>query len=978
MGRTRATDRTTVTTATAADDLEGLLLRRLGTVYVDAPGNAPGDASADADADADADAAAGADVTAAGLTALEADLALRGYVLTSGLRAALARLAPADLAVHGIRLLGRIDSLLGADRRHVPLFRGFPEAVPDFAHSLYSERILAFLLAQPHQPCVHCGRTGDIGALAPCAHLVCSECLRGPGEQDPQDGQDPQGHRDLVCPVCGTGVDDRDAPCLDPAEARTRPGTRRRKAEADAPEPSGTLRPLRLGKGPGPECGAAAVLADLLARRTPLPPQDRADLATVLPRADPGLEWLPERIPVRETRAVVLAALLRDPRTADAARDLLPGRLDTATDVLRLLWAWSGGEPDLLAPPRLRSVPRALRRTLLGVLDALPPDSVAEDVLRHRQAWKRAGEVLHPFEYRARFPRAAVAFSALRGTDLSADAAAPLLDAAAEAGDRVRLTGGSPDGPVRLAVRTFASEAEELLATGDTAAATALLARRPGELVRRLHHLLRAHGAWNAGDASAPVLPHGLPGLLPGALRQVAPGPLLGAWSRLRTPHSAGERRVFFPRGRTSLAHGVDDHAPPVPPAAAAQACALLEDELLRRAAAAGRDREPAPVPGQTCGPRAAVVDAGLADLPVPFAERAASRALVAVPRGSRQPVPEGGRLRLFLHWTEPKGRRADLDLSVALYDDRWNFVGLCDYTHLRFGADAAVHSGDFTSAPPPHGSTEFVDLDAEALARAGARYAVTVVFSYNDVPFDELTDAFAGFMPLGAHAAAGTARSRAARRTAAGAGALYDPRRVAQRFDLAGEARVSAPMVLDLAERSVLWTDMNLSSAGGLHNVYRHRGRLGQLVRDVDAHFAPGSRATVWDLAARLAAAGCDEVHVRSRDGRSAARYLRGADEPVERYAARVLGGREHDGLHTGTAEETARVLADVAHERGRFLALVHGDLPASSLDADLGLYRLYPGPLDAAAGSSARLLTAGDLVARFAPAEPGDPDTP
>ncbi|MEE1942319.1 MXAN_6230/SCO0854 family RING domain-containing protein [Streptomyces sp. TRM 70361] len=932
MATARAADRGGVSTATAADDLEGVLLRRLSVVYVAAPAEDGRPTTPGADAERNAER------NAAGVTALEADLAGRGHVLTAPLRRALAALSPAGLAEQGIRLLGRIDALLGADRRHEPLFRGFPDAVPDHAHSLYSERILAFLLSQPHQPCLSCGRTGDIGALAPCAHLVCSACLAGSGRDEPD------APRRFPCPVCGAHPDDPGRPYPEPAERPRAAGDGRTVVVREG-EPPAPLRPLRLGAGAGPRDGAAAVLADLLARRTPLPPRDRADLAALLPHADPSPDWLPAGLPVRETRAAVLAALLRREATAPAARALLPAHLDTATDVLRLLWAYSGGEPDLLDPPRLRSLPRVLRRELLGVLDALPPESVAEDMLRRRQAWQRAGEVLHPYEYRARFPRAAVAFAVVRGTDLSDGPNEWLLDAAAGLGERVRLVSGRPGGAVRPAIRTFASETERLLGAGDTAGATALLLRRPGELVRRLHRLLRVHSLWTGADD----VPPGLLDALPAALRRVGPGPLLGAWGRLRVPHEAGERRVFFPRGTIALAHGTDDHAPPVPPAAAAAVCAVLEAELLRRAGESAGTADGGP--GGT-----AVLDAALADLVVPFAERAAARTLVAVPRGSRRPLPGGdGPLRLFLHWTEPRGQRVDLDLSVALYDAEWRFTGLCDYTRLTFADRAAVHSGDHTSAPPPRGATEFVDLDPALLARAGARYAVMVVLSYNDVPFDELSDAFAGVMrPDGARTGG---RSRP-----------YDPRRVRQRFDLAGRARVCMPMVLDLAERTALWTDTNLSVAGGLHNVYRHRGRLGRLAADLTAHFAPGARATVWDLAARLAAAGSAQVWVRASDGRSAARYRRGGQEPVERFAARVLAGRGHDELRTGTAKEIGGVLAGELGADGRFAALVDGDLPARWERGDL--YRLFPGPLDAGLGPDVRLLAAADLTTRFAPA--------
>lgn len=103
-----------------------------------------------------------------------------------------------------------------------------------------------------------------------------------------------------------------------------------------------------------------------------------------------GLDWLPDVIPVRETKALVLGTLLRERRTRERVRALLPERLTTATDVLRLLAVWSGGEAGLLEPPRLRSLPRPLRRDLLAVLDGLDPALLVEDVLRHEDLWKRA------------------------------------------------------------------------------------------------------------------------------------------------------------------------------------------------------------------------------------------------------------------------------------------------------------------------------------------------------------------------------------------------------------------------------------------------------------------------------------------------------------------------------------------------------------------------------------------------------------
>ncbi|MFE2723500.1 MXAN_6230/SCO0854 family RING domain-containing protein [Kitasatospora sp. NPDC059327] len=896
------------TTTTPGTALDALLLRRHGAVAVTG-GAAPGEPDP---------------WSARGLLALEADLALRGYLLTGPLRSALGRLRPAGLAETGQALLRRLDASTGADRRHRPLFGRFPDGVPDHAHSYYSAQVRAFLLNQPHQLCAHCGRAAaesGIGALAPCAHLVCGDCY---------DDLEIR-HDGRSCPLCGATIAPERYLPLDAKSVRN--AARERGSTT-------LLRPLRLAEGTDRAVVAGAEAGRLLARRTPLDPQDREDLALLLDLvpADPA-DWLPADIPVRESRATVLAALLR--RDPEAVRPLLPGLLTTATDVLRLIWAWSGAEPDLLPATakglRLRGLPRPLRRELLAVLDALPVGTVAEDLGRHRQAWLRAGELLHPYEYRDRFPYAAAAFAVLRQSDLDLHGLGPRWR---EAPAPLRVA-ETPAGHTRLVVRTFAAEVERALAGGDVPAAGRLLARRPGELVRRLHHLLRVHASWSPGEPLPAALADDV---LPAALRRVAPGPLLGAYGRLRAPREIGERRLYFPRGRVTRAHARDDWGTVVPAALGAPVCALIEAELLRRA-------------GQHERFELAVLDEGLADLVVPFAERAAARTLVSLPRGSVQRLPDGGRVRLFLHWKQQPSQRVDLDLSVALYDDRWQFTGLCDYTRLVHGARGAVHSGDFTSAPPPHGATEFVDLDLPVLAGEGARYAVVVVFSYNDIPFEELADAFAGFMQLDE----GTARSRG--------GGRFHPEAVRQRLDLSGDAKVCVPMIVDLARRDYTWTDLNTSASGGFHNVWRYRDRIGTLAADVVQHFAEGSRATLWDLACAGAAARTDEVLVRDRTGGVVGSYRRAADEPVAAFAARLRERRAPDATATGPAEDTARALAGRLDRRRVFAALVHADLPAPA-EVSGTLYRLYPGPLDAAPGTLERL-TAGDVVALFNPEE-------
>ncbi|MFE7097174.1 MXAN_6230/SCO0854 family RING domain-containing protein [Streptomyces erythrochromogenes] len=859
-------------------ELSTVLLRRLHTVYVDQAGPRPGDPS-----------------TAEGLTALEAELLDRGFALTAPLRSALAWLGPAGLAAAGTSLVRDIDVLLGADRTHMPLFRTFPASVPDDTHALWLDRVFALLMQWPAQPCVLCATVGSVHPVSPCAHLVCRNCW---------DGAVYTG-----CPICHRRIDLAD-PFLDPAAER--PGR---------PAPGESAGPLRLlVLGTDRAADSVTALGRLLARRTPLSAQDTEEARVLLAAAPAGLDWLPETIPVRETKAMVLGTLLRERRTRDAVRALLPGWLTTATDVLRLLAVWSGGEADLLAPPRMRSLPRPLRRELLALLDALDPALLVEDVLRHPDPWKRAAEILHPFERYGRHPRAALAFAVLRETDVLGTALGEaLLATAAEHPQAVRVDGS------RIRAATWTGRAEEALRGADPDLALAVLAERPGELVRRLDHLLRRYAADALPERVAAVLAERLP--------KAGPGPVLSALGRLRIRHLPGTRRVFFPRGQVAHSYTVDDTRALLAEPVTRAVTGLFERELLRRLASA----EPYDV---------AVLDSRLAHLHVPSAERAAAKALVTVPKGSFQALPDGEVLRMFLHWMEPPKKRVDLDLSVVLFDSDWNYAGLCDYTSLVYGGRAVVHSGDLTSAPAPAGASEYVDIDLDALADAGVRFAMPVVFSFNNIPFELLPDAFAGFMAL---------PSRSGRT------ARYDPRTVRQRYDLVGNSRIHVPLLVDLERRGFLWTDVHLPDDEGYHSVYAHQDDLARIGRDLFHYFSTG-RTTLWELAGWHAAARCGEVVVlrrtpRPRDPDELWTYRRRPDEDAPAFAGRLLGLEDPDSVLA--SPEVEALAGAAASGRSVLLALVDGDVaPAGARGS---VYRLLPGPVD---GCGLEQLAAGDLV--------------
>lgn len=857
------------TTTTRPRSLAAVLLARRGAVYLPSAGPVRDPAGE------------------RGAALIEADLADRGYLLAPALRAAFAALDARTLGSVGRAMLHDIDQGLGAGRPHEPLLRDFPDSTPHNTLEHYTERVLSALFQRPQQPCVLCGTVDSVVPVAPCAHLVCGVCF---------DGADFS-----ACPVCQRRID--------PAEPFLRPRRPRRVfGRAAAPQ---RLRLLAHG-GDFTDCqaDAASELDTLLARTGALSPQDADDLDALLTaRSRDDLGRLPATVPGRESKARLVTWLLADPGTLAAALPVAARLTDTATDVLRVLALRSGGDAGLVETPPFARVPRPLRRALLSLLDGLEPAQAAQDMRRYRRAWIHAAELLHPFEYADRFPRAALAFAALRGTRLGDDGLSAVLRSAGAAAHGV-----DAEGPT-VTVRRWGGDVETALADRDLATALALLEQRPGELVRRLDHLLRIvpdedhDGVRAVADA------------LERTVARVAPAVVLCALGALRVRTRDHTVRVFFPKGASAKTHVTDDRRPALPDASVRPVVEVLTAEILRRA-------------GRATPVRTAMIDAALDGVTAPFTERTASRALVTLPRGSELAVPDGRTLRLFLHWTESADSGVtDLDLSTAMFDADWQHVGVCDYTRMRFGTTAAVHSGDLQNAPPPLGASEFVDLDLDRLDAAGVRHVVAVVYSYNNVPFGNLAEAFAGLM---------------LRDGPGNAGPVFDPRSVEQRFDLTGSNRACVPLVLDVQARTMRWLDVVKGVTGTHHAVWRHADALATLAHRLTELFTSGARVGLGELAVWQAAARAETVVVRHVDGSSSS-YRRREGEEVPCFAARI-----------GTPDTDRAADADA---RPGLAYLLRGDVePADPAE----VFALHPLHLDAA---RVRLLAAADMVTALAP---------
>lgn len=321
----------------------------------------------------------------------------------------------------------------------------------------------------------------------------------------------------------------------------------------------------------------------------------------------------------------------------------------------------------------------------------------------------------------------------------------------------------------------FYRRVEHAMRRGAVDEAVALLATRPGDFTRRLDHLLRkSHDAMAVIQRFAAVA------------APVSTPVLLQAMVHFEHRADGNAIRAFFPKGEAAKVISVPNALPPLPEPvrrAAAEACRAV---LLARFATR-------PALGRV------YIDPELKNHLVPFSQRSASKALRTLVRGSRVPLPAGGdTARLFLWWKEgmiedKHTGRVDVDLSAALYDADWRYLEHVSWTRLRSVTYKAAHSGDITSAP--NGACEFIDLDLPSVARYGGRYVVAMAFVYSGHPFCALPECFMGWMS----------------RSAPASGEIFDARTVVDRVDLANEARICIPVILDVIDRVVIWTDVGL-----------------------------------------------------------------------------------------------------------------------------------------------------------------------
>lgn len=497
---------------------------------------------------------------------------------------------------------------------------------------------------------------------------------------------------------------------------------------------------------------------------------------------DEYIDKLPE-MSFKENMCYVLSKLMTNDLNKRCTPENIGASIKTATDVLRLYVALSGGDISLAKPTKFKNLPMWQYRLFSELINGMNFNAVYEDTFRYAEMWKRANEKIHPKRFK-------------KGTYTKV---AELL-----------YKGEKPI--------TFMTKVNKAFEDGDVETLTSLLSKRPGVFARYLDCLIRVSymgfdeneddiyriiNAFKKVSTSIDTkLLHQVKNHFIDRLNHVI--------TNGYTDYDEYVERYFINKsGKVFMK--TENHMWNIPEKYIKIVIGVIDDAI--KAQYATRD---------IIGP--VYIDPSVDGLLVPWNQRTASTKSKCVVKGSRWKLKDDTKIiRAFCWWTNtPSGILIDEDISATFVNDflpeTSTHTGRRSenvyYGNIR--NDFCVHSGDIVNGGPADGigACEFIDIDIDGALDAGYRYAFVSVHSYTDVNFCKFNST-AGFMERTSAELDRNINGRLNGFNQKYNFNIFDPRTVEMNFDLNTEANGSVPILIDLKERQVYWIDSNLNVTG-------------------------------------------------------------------------------------------------------------------------------------------------------------------
>lgn len=406
----------------------------------------------------------------------------------------------------------------------------------------------------------------------------------------------------------------------------------------------------------------------------------------------------PKQIPFKENLAVIVS--------------LCPGfTVSTVTDVLRVAYAFSGGDPSIPAiPKKLKKKGKNYGENIkerdkhkfklntdqkIKLLYLL--ENSNRDIRDMKQGskygrWIRLFEVIGMGRYKTQYP-------------LSFQLADHL---------RNQKRKGKPSGqPV---IRTWYSDVQQAFKKS-TLTGLLKLSERPGELLRQIDYLVRTYPK-HLNDIFQYLALKG---------SQVSNKVLYETFVHFQGRDEKIARSIFIKGARKKT------ELPTLKP--------LSNDVIEAVSESIWRilsDKYATLEPLGNC-----YIDEKLKMIPLPTNMRSMSESLVPTIRGQRTPIQSTkSTLRPFVHWYDTSGRE-DIDLHGFMLGNTTQQFGFNGSARTNYGC----FSGDVRHRQGP--CAEYVDINISKAIEAGFKYFVMVLHNYQQRPFSSLKDCYTGCMEV-------------------------------------------------------------------------------------------------------------------------------------------------------------------------------------------------------------------------------------
>lgn len=464
----------------------------------------------------------------------------------------------------------------------------------------------------------------------------------------------------------------------------------------------------------------------------------------------------------------------------------------TVTDVLRFAYE---DDPTLKSNVKLH-ISRPKSRLILRLLNShISDDNALEDIYRYRERWLRVAERLHLNEKFAnrRYPDVCTTFNRLRNnkhkTDVNVYCYAYRIN---DMCNRYKTI------PTSQFIRDLVDIAKE----------------RPGEFARNLDRFLTlTHNS----EVDSKIIISGFEEIAD----KVATNILIQMYQHFtnRVEETNKKFRTFIPNCNTAKVKIVDNKKPALTKKVCIYVCLIcvkaLRTILIKK-----------PKLGKV------YIDSDFKNFIVPFSLKNASKTTKNIVRGSRISIPkEVNYIRSFIWWTNNLNDRVDIDLSLSLYNENFEFVRKISFTSLKdsFGC----HSGDITNGGDISGDgvSEFIDLNIDKVLEVGARYAAFTIHSYTGQKFSELKNCRFGWM----------------NRKGCNDGEIFEPSTVEMLFDIDTNTTQCIPVMFDCKEKQFIWTDMTYSSSFAYSTVEGGVNKISELIKAIVNMYK--ERPNLYDL---------------------------------------------------------------------------------------------------------------------------------